>query len=669
MNTKNPASSSGTGPGALFEKLRLAVLVATAAIGFTAQASTDYGPAIWNPPCNANYNTSGSGHKFHVVHDIEGYYLSTISYFKGCGFTAASVHYLVNGKKDATSDAPAGEITQMVRDAHYAWHARCWNGHSTGTEHEGFASNPAWYTETMYQASAGLTAHLGNKFGWAKDRNHVIAHGQKSVAGWPAYASGNLGIDPYCNDHTDPGPYWDWNHYMALVNGGAPPAGVIHDYLGALGGDGTLIAKDGPYGGWTTQLGGVSAFQIEGGRIGVLQNGALLCKDGGLWGSWLNLSAGGVVKFQLCGNRVGALYGNGILSCKDGLYGTWYDQLSGVSAFYLDGDRIGIIAGGVVYTKWGLQGAWTTQTGPGVVKLQIKGERLGVLYSDGLFSCKDTENGAWYNQLGGVTDFRLDGNRIAALAGGVLYVKDGLQGAWTTQTGPGFVQIEIRGERIGALGSDGTLICKDGLYGSWFTQLGGVSRFQLDGDRIGLITSAGAVTLKYGLQGGWLNQTGNGFSGFQLATWVEGTTPGNPSLPPASIATSTIVDNASAGFSVTGTWATASSATDKYGADYRYHSTAAVDQPATWTASLPTSSTYEVSAWWAQGGNRSATAPYIVYHSSGSTTVSKNQQTGGGTWQSLGTFNLNAGNNSVKLSCWTTTGFIVVADAVRWLPQ
>src|ERR1043165_380170 len=94
----------------------------TALVGTMAQASTDYGPAIWNPVCSGHWYTTGYGHKFHVIHDMEGYYLSTISYFKNCN-TSASVHYCVNGLKDTSSDAPAGEITQMVREANYAWHA------------------------------------------------------------------------------------------------------------------------------------------------------------------------------------------------------------------------------------------------------------------------------------------------------------------------------------------------------------------------------------------------------------------------------------------------------------------------------------------------------------------------------------------------------------------
>ncbi|MDQ6631098.1 MAG: N-acetylmuramoyl-L-alanine amidase [Verrucomicrobiota bacterium] len=201
-----------------YSALASSALVATS----VAYASADYGPAIWNPPCNANYYTSGYGHKFHVCHDMEGYYQATVSYFKGCGFTSASVHYLTNGKTDYSGDAAPGEITQMVSEVNYAWHALCWNQHSTGTEHEGFANNPAWYTEEQYVASAGISAHEASKFGYAKDRNHIVAHGQKSVPGWSAWAGPNLGIDPNCNTHTDPGPYWDWNHYMALVNGSTP---------------------------------------------------------------------------------------------------------------------------------------------------------------------------------------------------------------------------------------------------------------------------------------------------------------------------------------------------------------------------------------------------------------------------------------------------------------
>ncbi|MBA4148144.1 MAG: hypothetical protein H0X66_08505 [Verrucomicrobia bacterium] len=138
-------------------------------------------------------------------------------------------------------------------------------------------------------------------------------------------------------------------------------------------------------------------------------------------------------------------------------------------------------------------------------------------------------------------------------------------------------------------------------------------------------------------------------------------------LPPA---VDVVLDNNQPGFSVIGTaWSTGTSAADKYGADYRFRSTAAVSEPATWAASLSASGNYAVFAWWAQGANRSATAPYVIYHTAGSTTVNVNQQINGGKWNGLGTYNLASGNNEVKLSCWTTTGYVVLADAIRWQQQ
>ncbi len=134
---------------------------------------------------------------------------------------------------------------------------------------------------------------------------------------------------------------------------------------------------------------------------------------------------------------------------------------------------------------------------------------------------------------------------------------------------------------------------------------------------------------------------------------------------PAEDTTYIIVDNADPGFSASSNWNTGTMATDKYGPDYRWRLTEAISDPATWAFNIPTADSYEVYAWWSQGWNRSATAPYIVYHSGGYTVVYVNQQQNGGKWNSLGTYSFNAGSNQVKLSCWTTPGYVVIADAVR----
>ena len=324
-----------------------ALVLGALAAATATQASTDYGPAIYKPMSGCSkWYTSGNGHIFCVIHDMEGYYLGSMSYLNQCS-VSASIHYGVNGKQDTSSDAPAGEITQSVREAYYAWHARCWNTWSWGTEHEGFASNPAWYTSAMYNASGALQRHLLNVSGKAKDRNHVIGHDQKRISSWVNWVNANYSMDPTCNSHTDPGLSWDWTGFMNIIN-----------------------------------------------------------------------------------------------------------QTTG---------------------------------------------------------------------------------------------------------------------------------------------------------------------------------------------------------------TATIVDNTGATF--TGTWATGSSSTDKYGADYRYHSTAAVSEPANYNYSG--SGTKTVYAYYPAGSNRSSTTPYIIHHSGASTTVNVNQQINGGTWVSLGSYGFTSGDD-VQISCWTGTGFVVVADAVKW---
>ncbi len=129
-----------------------------------------------------------------------------------------------------------------------------------------------------------------------------------------------------------------------------------------------------------------------------------------------------------------------------------------------------------------------------------------------------------------------------------------------------------------------------------------------------------------------------------------------------------IVDNTSGAFSCSSSWATGTSSSDKYGSNYRWHSTQAISDLATWAPSGLTTRNYAVYAWWAQGSNRSTAAPYLINHNSGQANVKVNQQANGGKWNLLGTYGLSAGK-SVQLSCWASSGFIVCADAIKFVPQ
>ena len=204
-------------------------------LGATAAwAQPDYPPALWNPAYPEHWYTSGDSHSFCVIHDMENYYLAVISYFQQSG-TQASIHYCINSEYydggGGNDGVPGGQITQIVSEQYWTWHALCWNRYSFGTEHEGFVSNPAWYTEAMYQASAGLQRHLCDVWGIPKDRNHIIGHNEYLNPDWTTWMAANWPqISPNCNGaqtHTDPGPYWDWTHFMALITTNPAPAVII----------------------------------------------------------------------------------------------------------------------------------------------------------------------------------------------------------------------------------------------------------------------------------------------------------------------------------------------------------------------------------------------------------------------------------------------------------
>jgi hypothetical protein len=75
---------------------------------------------------------------------------------------------------------------------------------------------------------------------------------------------------------------------------------------------------------------------------------------------------------------------------------------------------------------------------------------------------------------------------------------------------------------------------------------------------------------------------------------------------------------------------------------------------------------YEVFANWVSGPDRATNAAYFVTSSDGTQSVTENQQTNGGNWQSLGTFQFDPGKSEGVTLTDSASG-IVVADSVRWV--
>ncbi|MCX6138036.1 MAG: Ig-like domain-containing protein [Ignavibacteriales bacterium] len=200
----------------------------------------DYPLAHWVSAADGHWYTTGVSRSFVVIHDMEGYYLSCISYFQNAS-TQASAHYCINGLQDSPSDAPAGDITQMVEEQYWAWHVVCWNKYMLGIEHEGFVSNPAWWTDKMYVESAKLVKFMCDRWSIPKDRNHIVGHGEWQNSNWVSWLKTNFpAIDATCNNHTDPGVNWDWTFFMQLVTENktapkvtsTPPTGKVQVYDG-----------------------------------------------------------------------------------------------------------------------------------------------------------------------------------------------------------------------------------------------------------------------------------------------------------------------------------------------------------------------------------------------------------------------------------------------------
>jgi N-acetylmuramoyl-L-alanine amidase-like protein len=162
-----------------------------------------------DPDSYGNYDPAarpgdGNAIKYIVIHDTEEDYDTAIGRFRDPR-KGASANYVIR-----SSD---GDVTQLVHDKDIAYHAgNYWfNAHSIGIEHEGVLVDGArWYTEAMYRSSARLVRYLAARYHIPLDREHILGHEEL-----PSTAPGRLS-----GMHTDPGPYWDWDHYFDLL--GAP---------------------------------------------------------------------------------------------------------------------------------------------------------------------------------------------------------------------------------------------------------------------------------------------------------------------------------------------------------------------------------------------------------------------------------------------------------------
>lgn len=191
--------------------------------GLSVQRESDYPAAIWDPAPDCNYSERTMDVSAVVIHYTEGSYAGCISWFKNCD-AQVSAHYVIR-----SSD---GQVTQMVREADKAWHARTANGYTIGIEHEAYGNIWSFFTDAMYQSSANLVRDICSRYESIDghrtfyrdtlDSGICLNEGLHDLGGENACVK-IRGHQHYPDQsHTDPGPYWDWNYYYKLINEGTP---------------------------------------------------------------------------------------------------------------------------------------------------------------------------------------------------------------------------------------------------------------------------------------------------------------------------------------------------------------------------------------------------------------------------------------------------------------
>ena len=186
-----------------------------------AAAAVDFGEAIWNPAHSSNYSTAGNAMSAVIMHTVEGNYSGAISWFKNPS-SNVSAHYVIR-KSD-------GQITQMVREPHMAWHAYAHNHYTIGIEHDGRASDPNNWSAAMLNASARLV------------RSICARRPVDCAAAWqgPGYEYWHVvpdsvrikahGMLTSNQNRYDPGRYFPWATFYNMINNGAPPPATTPTY-------------------------------------------------------------------------------------------------------------------------------------------------------------------------------------------------------------------------------------------------------------------------------------------------------------------------------------------------------------------------------------------------------------------------------------------------------
>ncbi|WP_442506608.1 reprolysin-like metallopeptidase [Novipirellula sp. SH528] len=225
-----------------------------------------------------------------------------------------------------------------------------------------------------------------------------------------------------------------------------------------------------------------------------------------------------------------------------------------------------------------------------------------------------------------------------------------------------------------ALNADGfidvTFYSTEGLDAATVTDPGG--EFTISGSGVGtaVIDGTGVLqagsTYRYSFLGSFI--PGDINVNFTAGSFANVSTTGNlaeqESFTLTDGAVRITLDNTDA--TQVNNWAPSASTAGYVGPNYLYTNAGGAGR-LVYTPTIPTDGSYEVFVNYTDGSSRASNAAYEVVSQNGTSVVRVDQRTGGGVYQSLGTFNFLAGTSgSVTLRGFDADGF-VVGDAMQFV--
>ena len=126
-----------------------------------------------------------------------------------------------------------------------------------------------------------------------------------------------------------------------------------------------------------------------------------------------------------------------------------------------------------------------------------------------------------------------------------------------------------------------------------------------------------------------------------------------------------VVDNDSARFSASGNWGLSSWNREKAGRNYRVTRPARVTDSAKFQVKVPSTTYYDVYAWWPDYPRFNDRTRYVIRTTSGFKAKTVNQRENGGRWNKLGTYRLAAGDEPyIQVVRRSAGSGYIIADAV-----